>query len=124
MKIVIVTGGRNYTNVDAVRGALHAEKPDMVVQGGAPGADKLAARWARAVGVQLVTFEAMWDVHGKAAGSKRNEMMVRFGEAMVLTDDSHSVRVIAFPGGRGTEDVIKRAEDFGFPVLRIRGDEG
>jgi len=119
MKIVIVTGGRGYSNVGAVRGALRAEAPHVVVQGGAPGADRLAAQWARTMGVQLVTFEAMWDVHGVKAGPMRNEMMVRFAESMILADESHSVRVLAFPGGRGTADMIKRAEDCGIKVLRI-----
>lgn len=117
MKIVIVTGGRNYSNVVAVREALDSLLPHMVVQGGAPGADRLAARWARTMGVQLVTFEAMWDVHGKAAGPMRNEMMARFGVHM--QEEGHQVRVVAFPGTRGTADMIKQSENHGLPVLWI-----
>lgn len=45
-----------------------------------------------------------------AAGPIRNQHMLDIGKPDV---------VLAFPGGRGTEDMIRRAEKAGVPVKRI-----
>ena len=107
---VIVCGGRDYNDREAVFAALdkaHAKRPfDMVIQGGAQGADRLAAMWADARGVISAQVDALWDAHGKAAGPRRNRAM------LALFPDG----VIAFPGGRGTADMIAAAREAGVKV--------
>jgi len=105
---VLVCGGRKYRNwskvADTLR-ALHAETPiDLLIHGCAPGADTLAARWAYLVGVRERGFAADWDAHGKAAGPMRNQRMLTEGKPDL---------VVAFPGGDGTADMVRRAEAAG-----------
>lgn len=108
---VLVCGGRNYTNREAIFGALHALAEQhgwlTVIEGGAAGADWLAGEWARLCYHGLVTIEADWKKHGNAAGPIRNEQM--------LTSTKPDM-VLAFPGGRGTADMIARARKAGVEV--------
>lgn len=78
-----------------------------VLSGGCRGTDTLAARWAREHGVPLQVFAANWKAHGRAAGPLRNQQLA-----------AYATHVIAFPcgEGRGTQDMIKRAEARGLPV--------
>jgi len=111
---VIVCGGRDYGG-DAARnhviGALedmHRETPiTAVIQGGAPGADLQGKLWAEMRGIKCVTVPADWNTHGKAAGPIRNRRM--------LTDFNPDM-VVAFPGGRGTADMVRQATAAGVKV--------
>lgn len=111
---VLVCGGRDYQDdgvvfkaldeVDAVKGV------DEIIHGGARGADTLAGYWADKNGVPKTVFLADWDTHGKAAGAIRNQQML----------DTDPDLVVAFPGGRGTEDMVRRAKRSGYPVMRFK----
>ena len=46
MKVVIVTGSREWTNMGLIFSVLSEEAPDLVVHGGARGADRIAHMWA------------------------------------------------------------------------------
>lgn len=111
---VLVCGGRNYSDrerVNAVLGKLHAEAGiDHLILGGANGADRLAMMWARRTGVPFQTFKADWENQGRFAGPARNQQMLDEGEPDV---------VIAFNGGRGTADMVKKARRGGFKVIEI-----
>lgn len=112
---IIVCGGRDFERGDWVNGVLdmHAEDHviDAIIQGDCPtGADRLARRWAIANNHHLETFPADWRAHGKAAGPIRNQQMI---------DEGRPTMVFAFPGGRGTADMIRRAERAGIPVHRF-----
>lgn len=52
-------------------------------------------------------FHADWNEHGKAAGPIRN------GEMIKGTD-----LLIAYPGGKGTQNCVAQAEAIGIPVMR------
>jgi hypothetical protein len=111
---VIVCGGRDYDNFARVCTTLDAvarKHPNgfVVVQGGAPGADGLARQWCQSRKVECVTYAADWGKHGRAAGPLRNQQML----------DAGADGLVAFPGGRGTADMVKRAENAGVPVWRI-----
>lgn len=112
---VLVTGGRDYrdaTRVSAVLAAVRAKHGiDAVIQGGARGADKLAAEWAVANGVPVVTFEADWDgPAGKGAGMIRNARMLTEGKPDCC---------IAFPGGKGTAHMLGLMRKSGLPLWVI-----
>lgn len=110
--IVIVTGGRTYADAKRVHDSLNlvhaAHHINLVVQGGCPtGADAHARAWAMAMAVDCRTYAADWLLWGKAAGPMRNTRMIR---------DSKADLVLAFPGGRGTADCVRKAEAAGIPV--------
>ncbi|VDS07601.1 hypothetical protein PARHAE_00778 [Paracoccus haematequi] len=110
---VIVCGGRDYADKDAAVAALdrfHAQHGiTCLIQGGAKGADRLAYEWAASRFVIVHNVPADWKKHGKAAGPIRNQQMI---------DEHQPNALIAFPGGRGTDDMIKRAKEAGLPVYR------
>jgi predicted Rossmann-fold nucleotide-binding protein len=111
MRRVIVTGGRDFTNYDLMDKALHdfILQDDVIVQGGARGADLLAAQWAQRNGVQYVTFVARWTELGAFAGRERNTRMLAAGAQCV----------IAFPGGTGTAHMVEIARAAGVVVITV-----
>jgi predicted Rossmann-fold nucleotide-binding protein len=113
---VLVCGGRDYRNVSAVRHALdvlHARRGiTLIIEGGATGADQLAREWAQRRCIEFKTFDADWKALGKRAGPLRNQRMINEGKP----DGA-----VAFPGGRGTADMIRRAEAAGLKVWRTGG---
>jgi predicted Rossmann-fold nucleotide-binding protein len=100
---VIVCGGRDYRDFDRVHAALDAahkrRRIGLIVHGGAPGADTFADEWAAANGVPVKTYAAEWERLGAGAGPRRNQQMA----------DAGADALIAFPGGRGTADMVRRA---------------
>lgn len=112
---ILVCGGRDYDNrkqLFRILDVAHTANPIvLLVHGDAPGADTLAQKWADDRGVCCKVYPADWKKHGRAAGPIRNQQML----------ESEKVHlVIAFPGGRGTADMVKRAEDRGIPVAKVR----
>jgi hypothetical protein len=115
---VLVCGGRHYRDRLAVRRVLDAalrSGPVSIIQGGARGTDKLAREWAIDRGVDCVTFHADWETHGPAAGPIRNAQMLSDGKPNL---------VLAFPGGRGTADMIKRAHAASVLVVKYPPSPG
>lgn len=109
---VLVCGGRDYQNraeVDRVFGCL-AGGIDLVIHGNAFGADTLVDEWCRAHDIQRAVFPANWTKYGKAAGPIRNQQMIDEGKPTIC---------IAFPGGRGTLDMVERAHKANIPVTLI-----
>lgn len=110
---VLVCGGRNFDQWRTIARTLDAlaPKPSVLIQGGASGADRLAAKWADTRNVPVVTYPPNWS-RGKRGGPERNAFMLR---------DSRAEVVIAFPGGRGTADMIEQARAAGVDVHEIAG---
>lgn len=105
---VLVCGGRTFGDYALLQSVLSDLGVSELIHGGAPGADSLASEWARAVGVAEIVFKAEWNKHGRAAGPIRNQRMLTEGKPH---------RVVAFPGGRGTADMVRRAKGAGVEVL-------
>jgi len=74
------------------------------------GADLLAIEWAICNWVPFTEYPAQWRVHGKAAGPIRNLQML---------DEGKPVLVLAFPGGPGTADMVRKAYSRHVEVRRI-----
>ena len=112
---IIVCGGRDYANAENVdkvlTGIVAGFKVDVIVTGGAPGADALANAWAEEKGIQTRIFQAEWDRYGKSAGPIRNQLML---------DESKPIAVVAFPGGTGTDDMVRRAKSKGVTVVEVK----
>lgn len=123
MKIAIVTGSRDWTDVDAIVRTLEASGCQKVVQGRCSGADTIARDWAITNGIEYEDWPARWDLHGKAAGPIRNKrMMERYAQAAYSGDE---VAVYAFRlGGRrstGTTGAIELAQGLGLIVYLTEG---
>ena len=110
----LVCGGRHYADrrlAHAEMDRLAATRPvAAVITGGSPGADALAAEWAKARGIEHLEFPADWKRHGRAAGPIRNQQMLEEGRPDL---------VIAFPGGAGTADMARRARAARVQVLTV-----
>lgn len=106
---VVVCGSRDWSSDPIMRNRM-AELPDgtEVIHGGARGADRMAAKYAYALGFKVRVFKADWDRFGKVAGFLRNQAML----------DEKPDLVIAFWDGksRGTQDTINRARSMGLPL--------
>lgn len=92
-KVVIVTGSRNWNNRRLIHQRLDDLKPDIVVQGGARGADHDARLWAKKNGKVCVSFYPRWASEGSGAGLVRNiEMLDAFPCATVIAFPTHDSR--------------------------------
>jgi YspA, cpYpsA-related SLOG family len=106
---VLVCGGRDFKDKDLLEKELdkiHEPKffnpgnIKLLIQGGASGADYLAREWASTKAVGVRTFKADWYKYRLRAGPIRNKQML---------DEGKPDLVIAFPGGKGTADMIRQA---------------
>lgn len=104
-----VTGGRDYRLVAVDAAFLEALVTRMgvteLLHGGQSGADLDAAAWARARGLTVTEIPANWKAFGRAAGPIRNRELASRADA-----------VAAFPGNRGTNDMIAAATKRGLRV--------
>ena len=115
MSRILVCGGRDYADRARVWQELDAWRAKhgrlVVIQGGARGADEHARTWAYLQSsVYLINEPADWKKDGRRAGPIRNQRMI---------DDHRPDWVLAFPGGSGTADMVRRAEKAGLKVVRI-----
>lgn len=107
----LICGGRDFSDRNRLFTTLdnfHAGVGiGLIIHGAARGADTLAGEWASARDVPVQVFPAAWSTYGRAAGSIRNAKMLREGQPHFC---------VAFPGGTGTADMIRRAERAGVRV--------
>lgn len=139
---VLVCGSRDWDDrniVTAVLTGLYAEETvgylvtDMdgftVIEGGARGADQLAAEWAHSSPFhshnvnpdhppfEHLQFHADWNAHGKAAGPIRNQQMLDEGKPDLVLAFKDNFDWTLRRGG--TEDMVKRAKKAGVPVYVV-----
>lgn len=117
---VLVCGGRDYNNRDHVHNTLtqlDAERGPItcIIHGAATGADHEGMIWAQMMAesgrkIMHAPFSAELRVFGKAAGPIRNKRMLVEGKPDV---------VVAFPGGRGTADMMRQARVAGVEVIEV-----
>jgi hypothetical protein len=111
---VLVCGGRDYADQPMLFGVLDMQAEstgiDCLIQGGADGADRLARMWCHTRLCRMENYPADWKAHGKAAGPIRNQRML---------DEGKPDLVVAFPGGRGTADMVRRSRTAGVRVIEI-----
>lgn len=63
--------------------------------------------------MKVITFNAEWDKHGKAAGHVRNSKMLNESPDIVISFH-HDLNI-----SKGTRNCVEQAEKLGIPVRRI-----
>lgn len=111
---VLICGGRDPS--EKIRAAVwrwvveNVRAGDTVIHGAAPGVDTMAMNAANTIpGAKHLPFLADWRTLGRAAGPIRNKRML---------DEGKPDLVVAFPGGRGTANMVAQAERAGVRVTR------
>ncbi len=106
---VIVTGSRDWPFPEQIYEALTNGCFNVVIQGGARGADRFAYFWAKKNNMKSITINADWDKYGKRAGFIRNEVMLRkFPKAWVYA--------FCLNGSKGTVNCYMKAKELGMNV--------
>lgn len=111
---VLVTGSRKWADAGVIFAALNKHDPDVVVHGGALGADSIAHRWCKVRGRIAQVHFPDWS-QGKGAALRRNAEML---EEMV-----DIVLAFPMPDSRGTRHTISRAKELGIEVQVFEGSE-
>lgn len=112
----LICGGRNFADATMFEGAINdlmhmrGGCPRKIIHGGAKGADAMAADLGQRLSVACVAVLPDWQ-RGKMAGPLRNQKML---------DEYKPNLVVAFPGGRGTADMVYRARKAGVDVAEIK----
>ena len=112
----LICGSRHYDNYDKVKETVKSLVDEhgkiIIIEGGAKGADTLAKNAAIELGIEYREYKADWKRYGRAAGPKRNQLML---------DTENPDLVIAFhedlESGKGTKDMLKRAEKAGVKTI-------
>lgn len=120
---LLVCGGRDFSSADAWNWLERNAKDeiafatgcsafsiDVLIHGGARGADEGGARWGESEHAEVLCFPADWKKHGKSAGPIRNRKMLEEGKPDI---------VIAMPGGKGTANMMAQARAHGVSVIEV-----
>jgi len=90
---------------------IHRDRTiEVLLHGAASGADLLSVAWADKNGLRATSFPANWTLDGKLASRKRNERIFSEGRPDLL---------VAFPGRRGTAELVGLAKTHGIPVIEL-----
>jgi len=111
--IVLVCGGRDFNDwalMTKVLDELHEKwKFKLLMNGQARGADQMSTEWAQKNWLPVCEWPANWSHLPKhSAGPIRNQSMLDFIKPNLL---------VAFPGGTGTADMVKKASMINLPVV-------
>jgi hypothetical protein len=113
---LIIAGSRNFNDYDFLEQEMRhylkiSDFITVVLSGCAKGADTLGLRWAANKRIPIERHPAKWEVHGKAAGIRRNCDMAANADALVAFWDGES---------KGTKHMIDHAEFKGLKVYVVR----
>lgn len=106
MKVAIIgsRGFTDYKNLSIfIRKNIFPDKIDLIISGGAKGADTLAEKFAKEYNIETLIFKPDWTNFGLKAGMIRNKDII-----------NHSDIVFAFWDGRskGTKNSLELAKKF------------
>jgi len=111
--ILGVTGGRDFKlseeGVRVFSEMLLQYDPSFVFHGDAKGIDTDCARVAKSYGKPVQALPADWEYYDVSAGPIRNTALVKCIQIL-----------IAFPGGKGTNDCFNKAKSRMLVVIDLR----
>lgn len=107
-KRLLICGDRNWIDKDKIRQCIDVVDPDVIIEGDARGADRIAGEIALDMGYvlgdSLLVFPADWDKYHKAAGPIRNQQMLDEGQPTMVYAFHNNIH-----DSKGTKDMIKRS---------------
>lgn len=107
-KRLLICGDRNWIDKEQIRKCIETINPDVIIEGEARGADRMAREVALemnyVLGEDLLSFPADWDKHHKAAGVIRNQQMIDEGKPNIVYAFHNNIHE-----SKGTKDMIKRS---------------
>lgn len=109
---ILVTGGRDFADLELIcRTLSQFSGTDVILaHGDCRGADRLCEWYAKRRGWKVVAFPAEWQKLGRGAGHVRNQRMLDEFKPHVL---------VAFPGNRGTADMVARTRRAGVRIVEV-----
>lgn len=122
---VVVFGGRDFFAESWLKTELcdlvwqrkrFASVPQQIsvlIHGDARGVDQMAGNFGIGCSLEVIEFKADWKKYGKGAGHIRNKQMI---------DEGKPELGVAFPGGKGTANMIKQLKAAGIPVILVERD--
>lgn len=117
MKLLVVTGSRDWTDREAIVDVIRDEMANLLMHGDCPtGADRIADTVGKLSTLTVVPMPAQWEKHGRSAGPIRNARMADV--AVSMRSCGWNVVVHAFMVGesRGTKNAIGQFRANGFAV--------
>lgn len=112
---ILVCGSRDFSDKEQLYRIMDEFIPaiEVVIEGEAAGADRLAKLWAEEREIIVMPFPAKWRQYGNAAGPIRNRQMIEEGDPDM---------VVAFPSThlhrtKGTKDMVSQARSYGVPTI-------
>jgi hypothetical protein len=118
---VLICGDRNMENNDENCGKMIAaleqyeEKIELIIEGGAEGADKLGKIYAEEYKLPVMEFPANWSRYGRAAGPIRNRWMLKFGKPDLVMAFHPNIEK-----SKGTKNMVNIAKKAGVKVRIIK----
>lgn len=112
LKLAII-GSRTFDNYELLYKELekYKERINLVVSGGAKGADYLGEVWARENNIKTLIFYPDWDKFGKRAGFIRNEDIIKNCDCCLAFWDGVS---------NGTKHSLSLCEEYNKPYKIIK----
>jgi len=120
---LLITGDRRWHNgqrMAEILKRLHEGKTgpiDVIIEGGARGADILSRKIAWGMGIPVIEHLANWEIDGKSARLIRNSRMLMFKPTLVIAFHNNLIE------SKGTKDMIKKAITAGLKVIHVTFDD-
>lgn len=103
--VLLIAGSRSITDFDI--SPYIPEDTHLIVSGGANGIDKLAEKYADKKRISKLILQPQYELYGRAAPLKRNDLMVNVCNRVLIFWDGKS---------KGTKHTIDYAKKLGKPV--------
>lgn len=124
---LVVTGGRNFVDANFISEALNflhqRDRVITLIHGDAAGVDRICGFWAMANDINCIAVPARWNnvqrfgaiIRHRADGSSYDLLAGHFRNQQMI--DFHRPNyAIAFPGGSGTADMVRRIKFARIPL--------
>jgi hypothetical protein len=105
---LLICGDRNWRDKSVIIETINKFRPDIIIEGCANGADKLAGIAGEELGIEVKPFPADWEKYGRAAGPIRNSQMLKEGNPDVVVGFHYKI-----DESKGTRDMLTRAKKAG-----------
>lgn len=111
---LLVCGDRNWWDKSLIEQYIILYMPNVIIEGDARGADKMAGEIAKELGLSLEVYPADWNTFKKAAGPIRNNQMLKEGKPDTVLAFHDDIR-----NSKGTKHMVSIATKAGIPTAIV-----